>query len=105
MTSLHEIVLSNVAPAHDAVVTRTRIPLGDRPLAETDLDVHGHLPRCVEVQHRRFHPDRARQSAFELASLDEARQIALAALRQPLDGAAVLAGDGREGAPLVNGQR
>ena len=84
-----------------------RVPLGDRAVLEPDVHLHRDVRRRVEIEDRGFHSHRAGHPALvvEDAPLDEARQIARSALRQPSDRGAILAGNGRERAPLVDGER
>ena len=107
----------DVRPGQGALIIRAvitahagpgvRKPFREASLPESDVDAHGCLSRGVEVQHRRFHANGAPHADldFNEVSLDEAREITLAALGQPLKRLAVFAGDRRERAPFVDGER
>ena len=83
------------------------VPLSQEALTKAHVDVHGGRRRGVEVQHRRFHPNGARQIAFDLQlqPIDEARQLGGCLSRHPLHGCAIGRGDRGERSPLVNSDR
>src|SRR5713101_4149663 len=86
---------------------RMRVPLGDEALREGHLDGDGSLARRIEIDDRRLHAQRAAEPGLGIDSagaLDKSGEFAGWRESEPLDGAAVIAGDGGEGAPFVDDQ-
>ena len=90
---------------------RSWIPLRDQAVRKADARVHGLRAIGIEVDDRRFHPDRRlelRQVAFRsdldaggVQDGDKARQVGRTAEGRPLHGPAVGSRDRCERAPLV----
>ncbi len=92
---------SKAPRAHD----RPRKILCDEPLPEADGHVHGRFLRRIEIEDRRLHTNGRGQHPLSdvVRASNKARQVGRTTERLPRHGPPVLASDGRERAPLVNG--